>query len=164
MVGELAAELSGHVSREVEAAFLDSLTGGHVTAVKVVLASVVMALACYQLLLIAVAYGKLRLGFLSKAPAAGAHRAVGDTTAVILLLVATACLSQYGFEGEHHGEGSGATALHVIAGSALVVVLAVKVALLRWWPGLGRLLPLLGTTVFVLIAVTWLTSAGDILR
>jgi len=142
--------------------FLDSLTGGHVTAVKVVLASVVLALACYQLVLIAVAYGKLRLGFLSKAPASGAHRAVGDTTAVILLIVAAMCLTQYGFEGEDHGEGN--ATLHVITGSALVIVLALKVAVVRWWRRLGRLLPLLGTTVFVLIGITWLTSAGDILR
>jgi uncharacterized membrane protein YbaN (DUF454 family) len=28
---------------------------------------------------------------------------------------------------------------------------------------LGRLLPLLGTTVFVLLALTWLASAGDFL-
>lgn len=28
---------------------------------------------------------------------------------------------------------------------------------------LGRLLPLLGATLFVLLGVTWLTSAGDFL-
>jgi hypothetical protein len=143
-------------------AFLDSLTGGHVTAVKVVLASVTLALACYQLVVIAVAYGKLRVGFLSRAPAFGAHRAVGDTTAVILLIVAAMCISEYGFEAEDHGEGN--ATLHVITGSALVLVLALKVAVLRWWHGLGRLLPLLGTTVFVLLGVAWLTSAGGILR
>ena len=141
--------------------FLDSLTGGHVTAVKVVLASVALALACYQLVLIAVAYGKLRLGFLSSDPASGAHRAVGDTTAVILLIVAAMCISQYGLEGEH---GEGSATLHIITGSALVIVLALKVAVVRWWHGLGRFLPLFGTTVFVLLGITWLTSAGDILR
>jgi hypothetical protein len=141
--------------------FLDSLTGGHVTAVKVMLASVTLALACYQLVLIAVAYGKLELGFLSGAPASGAHRAVGDTTAAILAIVAAMCIVQYGFEGEDHGEGN--ATLHVVAGSALVVVLALKVAVVRWWHGLGRFLPLLGTTVFVLLGVTWLTSAGGIL-
>jgi hypothetical protein len=37
------------------------------------------------------------------------------------------------------------------------------VAVIRWWHGLGRLLPFLGITVFGLLAVTWLTSAGDFL-
>src|SRR5262245_62641826 len=142
--------------------FLESLTGGHVTAVKVVLASVVLALACDQLVLIAVAYGKLRLGFLSSAPASGAHRAVGDTTAAIILIVAAMCITAYGFEGEHH-HGEGYALLHAIAGIALVIVLALKVAVVRWWHRLGRLLPLLGTTVFVLLGITWLTSAGGIL-
>jgi hypothetical protein len=141
--------------------FLDGLTGGHVTAVKVVLASVVLALACYQLAVIAVAYGRVRLGFLSKGPASRAHRAVGDTTAVVLLVVAAMCVSVYGFEGEDHGEGN--ATLHVITGSALVIVLALKVAVVRWWHGLGRFLPLLGTTVFVLLGITWLTSAAGIL-
>jgi hypothetical protein len=95
-------------------------------------------------------------------PASGAHRAVGDTTAVILLIVAAMCISYFGFEGEdHHGEGS--ATLHMITVSALVIVLALKVAVVRWWHGLGRLLPLLGTTVFVLLGITWLTSAGNIL-
>ena len=33
---------------------------------------------------------------------------------------------------------------------------------IRHWHGLGRLLPL-GACVFVLLAVTWATSAGDLL-
>jgi hypothetical protein len=33
----------------------------------------------------------------------------------------------------------------------------------RWWHRLGGLLPLLGVSVFGLLAVTWLTSAGDFL-
>jgi hypothetical protein len=51
----------------------------------------------------------------------------------------------------------------MITVSALVIVLALKVAVVRWWHGLGRLLPPLGTTVFVLLGITWLTSAGNIL-
>jgi hypothetical protein len=142
--------------------FLDSLTDGHVTAVKVVLASVAAALAGYQLVLIAVAYGKLRPGFLSNNPASSAHRAVGDTTAVILLIVAAMCISYFGFEAEdHHGDGS--ATLHMITGSALVIVLALKIVVVRWWHGLGKYLPLLGGTVFVLLGVTGITSAGAVL-
>jgi hypothetical protein len=34
---------------------------------------------------------------------------------------------------------------------------------LRRWHRLGRYLPVLGITVFALLAVTWLSSAGDFL-
>ena len=71
------------------------------------------------------------------------------------------CVSEYGFEGDDHGEGN--ATIHVITGSALVLVLALKVVVVRWWHGLGRLLPLLGTAVLILLGVTWLTSAAGIL-
>ena len=48
---------------------IDSLTRGNPTEVKVVLASVVTALAVYHLVLIAVGYGKLRPPFLGARPA-----------------------------------------------------------------------------------------------
>jgi hypothetical protein len=138
----------------VEDLFAD-ITRGNVTEVKVVLASVVMALACYQLVLIAVGYGKVRLTFLGSRPASLAHRAVGDAIVVMVVMVALMCLSYFGF-GEDRS-------LHVIAATALLVVLALKIAVVRWWHGLGRLLPFLGVSVFGLLAVTWLTSAGDFL-
>jgi len=140
---------------------LDSLTNGHVTAVKVVLASVAAALACYQLVLIAVGYGKLRPSFLDGRPASSAHRAVGDTTALLLVVVAAMCIGYFGFGGGEDEDG-GAT-FHIVTGSALLLVLALKVAVVRWWHGLGRLLPLLGTSVFVLVGLTWASSAGDLL-
>jgi hypothetical protein len=51
----------------------------------------------------------------------------------------------------------------VVAATALLAVLALKIAVVRWWHGLGGLLPFLGVSVFGLLAVTWLTSAGDFL-
>ena len=134
---------------------VERLSRGNVTEVKVVLASVVMALACYQLLLIAIGYGKLRPSFLAARPASRAHRAAGDAIAVIVAVVAVMCLSYFGYEDD--------SAVHVIAGSALLVVLALKIAVLRRWHRLGRYLPVLGVSVFVLLAVTWATSAGSFL-
>ena len=49
---------------------IDTLTRGNATEVKVLLASVALALAVYQLVLIAVGYGKLRPPFLGAGPAA----------------------------------------------------------------------------------------------
>src|SRR2546423_14600880 len=74
----------------------ENLTNGHVTAVKVVLASIAAALACYQVFLITVGYGKLRLGFLHRGPASGAHRALGDPPVVVLDVVVGVCHSFFG--------------------------------------------------------------------
>jgi hypothetical protein len=53
--------------------------------------------------------------------------------------------------------------VHAVAGTALLAVLALKVAVVRRGLGLGRALPALGTTVFALLAVTWASSAGEFL-
>jgi hypothetical protein len=134
---------------------VETLTRGNVTEVKVLLASVAFALGVYQLVLIAVGYGKLKLGVLDPAPASLAHRAVGDTIALLLLCTGVMCVSFYGFEDDARG--------HAIAGTALLAVLAVKISVVRRDFGLGRFLPVLGLTVFALLAVTWATSAGSFL-
>lgn len=135
---------------------VETLTRGNVAEVKVVLASIVAALAVYQLALISVAYGKVRLPFLGGGPAGRAHRASGDAIVAITLVVAVMCLSVYGFE-------EGEEAAHMIFGIALLSALAFKVAVVRRWHALGRFLPVIGLTVFVLFALTWATSAGDFL-
>ena len=71
--------------------FVESITRGNPTEIKVVLASVVLALACYQLVLIAVGYGKARVSFLEARPAARAHRASGDAIVVMVVVVALMC-------------------------------------------------------------------------
>ncbi len=134
---------------------IETLTRGNPTEVKVVLASVALALALYQLVLIAVGYGKLRPRFLAPGPASKAHRASGDAIVVLLVVVAAMCAGYFGFE-------DGATA-HIAAATALLAVLAAKIAVLRRFHAAGRFLPLLGTSVFVLLLLTWLTSAGEFL-
>jgi len=134
---------------------IDDLTFGNVFEVKTVLASIAAALAVYQLVLIAVGYGKVRTGFLAARPAAFAHRASGDVIVVLVAVVALFCVAHFGFDDD--------AGLHRFTGAALLVVLAFKIAVIRWWHGLSRLLPYLGTSVFVLLALTWLTSAGHFL-
>jgi Family of unknown function (DUF6529) len=134
---------------------VETLTRGNVTEVKVILASVVLALAVYQLILIAVAYGRIRPPFLASRAASFAHRASGDAIAVLLVVVAVMCLSYFGLEDD--------AGVHVVAAATLLAVLALKILVIRRWHRLGRLLPLLGTCVFVLLLVTWATSAGDLL-
>ena len=132
------------------------MTNGNVAEVKVVLASVIGALAIYQLALIAVGYGKIRLPFLANPAAMRAHRAVGDTIFAIAIITGLMCLSVYGFEDDG--------GVHAIAGAIVLGVLVVKTCIVRSDSlKIGRLLPPLGIVVFVLFMVTWATSAGDFL-
>jgi uncharacterized protein DUF6529 len=133
---------------------IDELTRGNVTEVKVVLASVVLALGVYQLALAAVSYGKVRPRFLEAGPATWVHRVSGDTLLVLAVLVAIACISYYGFE-----EGGA----HAVFGCLLLGALALKVLAVRIGGSHSPLLPWIGVALFALLAATWLTSAGDFL-
>jgi hypothetical protein len=133
---------------------IEELTRGNVTEVKVVLASVVLALAIYQVALAAVSYGKLRPRFLRSGPATWAHRAAGDTILVLAVLVAVACISYYGWE-----EGGA----HAVFGTMLLGALALKVLAVRIGGSSSPLLPWLGAALLGLFAATWLSSAGDFL-
>jgi Family of unknown function (DUF6529) len=136
--------------------FFETITRGNVAEVKIILASVIAALAVYQLCLITVGYGKVRLPFLAALPAAKAHRAIGDAIVILTAIVALMCLSVYGFD-----EDGG---VHAVAGVVVLGVIGVKVALVRWGGDrLGRLLPVVGLTLFALLTIAWATSAGDFL-
>lgn len=128
------------------------LVQGNPTEVKVVLASVATALAVYQVVLAAIGYRKLRV--IEAEPAFMTHRASGDTIAVLLIVVAVMCLSYFELED---------SAFHAVTGLLLLVVLAVKVVVIRWWHSAGRFLPVLGITVFVLLVATWASTAGAFL-
>ena len=130
------------------------LVQGNPTEVKVVLASVATALAVYQVVLAAIGYRKLRRIPRGGAGAFTTHRASGDTIAVLLIVVAIMCLSYFELED---------SAFHAVTGFLLLVVLAVKVVVIRWWHAAGRFLPALGITVFLLLAATWASTAGAFL-
>ena len=128
------------------------LTRGNPSSVKTVLASVVLALAVYQLLLAAIGYRKLPVG--KPGPAFFTHRASGDMLAVLIVTVAVMCLAVFGFEGDY--------LLHMVAAVGSLFVLGVKIAVVRSGKG-GQFLPYLGTLLFLLLAVTWFTVAPDFL-
>lgn len=71
---------------------------------------------------------------------------------MLTAVVSVACLSVYGFDDD------GGT--HAISGVALGVALALKVLAVRRSGGHGTVLPPLGGAIFVLLAVTWCTSAA----
>ena len=142
---------------------IEQMTNGHVTEVKIVLTSVVAALAFYQVLLMTVGYGKVRLPFFKPRVASTAHRTVGDVIAPITALVGLMCVGYFGIsEGiDHARDGQEAVVtMHVIAGFALAGALAFKIVVVRWWHSLSGLLPYLGAAVLTLFVATWATSAG----
>jgi hypothetical protein len=136
--------------------FVLDLTNGNVAEVKVLLATVVAALAIYQLVLAAIGYGKIRVPFLENPAALRGHRAIGDTIFVLAIITGGMCLSVYGFEDDG--------GVHAIAGAIVIGVLVAKTCVVRSSSlKIGRLLPPLGIAVFVLFMITWGSSAGDFL-
>ncbi len=132
--------------------FVENITRGNPGSVKAVLASVVLALAAYQLILAAIGYRKLPI--IDAEPAFFTHRSSGMVIAILAVIVALMCLAVFGFEDDY--------VLHSMAGIGALAVLAVKVAVVRSGKG-GRLLPYLGVTLFALLAVTWFTVTPDFL-
>lgn len=141
---------------------IETITRGNVVAVKVVLTSIVTALAVYQVFLMSVGYGKLSLPVLGAGPASATHRAVGDTVVIVTLLVAFMCLSYFDWDDGGHGSDGGSN-IHAIPGLLLIGVLTLKIVVVRWWHAMGRVLPALGLAVFVLFTMTWITSALEFL-
>ena len=89
------------------------------------------------------------------APAAWTHRASGDTIAVLLIVVAIMCPRTSGSRTTAPSTPSPA--------SCSCSCWRVKVVVIRWWHAAGRFLPVLGITVFVLLAATWASTAGAFL-
>lgn len=143
--------------------WVETITGGHVTEVKIVLTTIVTALAIYQVVLMAVGYGKLKLPFLNPNPASRAHRAIGDSVVSITLLIGLMCLAYFGIEdGYEHANASDRSrvAWHIIVSFALFGVLALKIVVLRWWHQMGKYLPVLGLSVFALFVASWVSSSA----
>ena len=136
-------------------AFFQDLTRGNLTEVKVALTSVLAALAVYQVLLATVIYGRLRPSFLGAGPAAVTHRTSGDAIVVLLVLVGAACLS--------YGELEDDATVHAVAGWALAAMIVLKIVVVRWWHAAGRLLPVLGISIFALLTLCWMTTARPFL-
>ena len=135
---------------------VERIARGNVTEVKVIVTTVALTLAVYQLVLITIGYEKVRPRFLGSEPATKVHRASGDTIAVLLVIVAVMCASYFGLEEDD-------AAFHAVTGALLIAVLAVKIVVIRWWHSMSRFLPVLGISVFLLLAVTWLSTAGTFL-
>ena len=129
------------------------LTQGNVSEVKIALGAVCAALAVYQVALIAVGYGKVRLPFLRPIVAGRAHRAIGDSIVAVAVTVGFMCIVRFGFEDD--------AALHIAFALALFAVLGFKIAIVRGLKRFDRLLPALGISVLMLFWATWFSAAAE---
>jgi plastocyanin len=126
---------------------------------KVTLATAVLLLAATQLVTAAVFYGWVRPPWPSADAATFVHRWSGRGLLVAAALVTVYCVKDIGPQAEPVR-----VALHSMAGSAVFLVVAAKLLILRGVPRLSGLVPVLGATAAVLFVALWLTSALFTLR
>ncbi len=139
---------------------VETVTRGNVAEVKAVLATVGVGVGVWQIALMAIGYGKLRPRALEPGPASRAHRAIGDTLLVVTVTAATMCAGYFGLEEAFEGGSEG---LHALAAIVLLGVLALKVGIIRGDGRGGALLPYLGSSVFILLVVVWVTSVPGVI-
>jgi serine/threonine-protein kinase len=83
------------------------------------------------------------------------HRFVGYTAMVIAYAIGfLTCLGIYGFD-----TSTVRSTIHSCLGSALLIALAYKIAVVRWLPGQRRYLAVLGSVVLALFVLVFATSA-----
>lgn len=126
---------------------------------KVTLATAVLLLAGVQLLTAAVFYGRLHAPWPSGTAAAFLHRWSGRGLIVAAALVTVYCVKDIGPQADPTR-----AAVHSVAGSAVFLVVAAKLLILRGAPRLSGLVPVLGVAAAALFIALWLTSALVTLR
>ena len=128
--------------------------GGAVNRLKAQLATVMLALALYQLTLALWMYGKLPRAGAAPPPVPQLHRRGGATLLRVSLPVAAHCLLAYGVQ-----LGDLRVAVHSLAGCFFYGAFAAKVLVVRSRRLPGWALPVAGGLLVSLIVVMWYSSA-----
>jgi len=136
--------------------FLNDITGGELLLWKVVLSTIVFALAGLQVAMAARFWGVTGFPGMSPGAAASVHRWSGRAAILIAVVVGVACLA-----GPAGATSPTRVALHTVFGSVLFAVLAAKFLLLKVVPSAERLLPVVGVALFLSFAAIWATSVAD---
>ena len=123
-------------------------------ALKAVLATVVLGLAVLQVLLALWMYRKLPLAGRPPRPVPLAHRVVGFGLFALTLPIAVHCLIAYGVQLT-----SVRVAVHSLAGCFFYGAFVAKVLLVQTRRLPGWVLPAVGGTLAVTVAVLWYSSA-----
>lgn len=123
---------------------------------KVWFGSAVMLLVIVQLVLASWLYGRLPGAGDAPAWVGTAHRATGYTAFVLSLPVGALCLYGFGFNPSPF---SGRVLLHSVAGCLLYGAFAAKVIIVRSARMPSWAIPLVGSILFTVIVLVWLSSA-----
>jgi hypothetical protein len=138
---------------------LNDLTGGNLLLWKVIATTIVFALAGLQVLLAARLWDVTPFPPVAPSTASRLHRTAGRVAIILAVVVAVSCLV-----GPAGPVSPTRVLLHSVFGTLVLLILAAKFAVLRVLRvlrGGGRLLPWLGTSLFLSFAAIWATSVAD---
>ncbi len=136
--------------------FLNDITGNNLLLWKVILTTVVFALAGMQVFFAARLWNVSTFPPMSPAAAARVHRASGRLAVTLGAVVAFSCLA-----GPAGPTSPTRVLLHSIFGTLVFVILTVKFAVLKLLKSGGDLLPWIGSALFLTFAAIWATSVAD---
>ena len=135
---------------------LNDATGGHLLLWKVVLTSVVLALAGLQVAVAARFWGRPSVIVVSPGTAVRIHRASGRLALTLGVIVALTCIV-----GPAGPLSPTRVALHSIFGVLVFAILAAKFLVLKVLRTGGNALPFIGSALFIAFGAIWATSVAD---
>jgi hypothetical protein len=135
---------------------LNDLTNGNLLLWKVILTTVVIALAGLQVAMAAGFYEVASLPGIGPATAMRVHRVSGRIVVVLAVVVAYTCLA-----GPAGPTSPTRVLLHSIFGTLVFVLLAAKFALLKLARSGGKAIPFVGIALFLTFGAIWATSVAD---
>jgi hypothetical protein len=136
--------------------FLNDATGGNLLLWKVVLMSIVFALAGLQVAMAARFWGRPLIVGISPGTAVKVHRYSGRLALTLAVIVAITCIV-----GPAGPLTPARVAWHTILGIFVFVVLAVKFLLIKVLRQGDNVLPLIGSVLFLTFGALWFTTVAD---
>lgn len=136
--------------------FLNDITGGNLLFWKVVVATIVFLGAGFQIFLAARFWEVTGFPPMKAGTAAALHRWNGRITLTLAVVVAISCVA-----GPAGPLSPTRVMLHSIFGTFVFVVLVTKFTILRVLRKGQRLLPYVGTALFLTFGFIWGTSVAD---
>ncbi|MCU1448104.1 MAG: hypothetical protein JWP02_274 [Acidimicrobiales bacterium] len=136
--------------------FLNDITGGQLLLWKVVITSIVFALAGLQVAMAARFWGRPILVSLSPGTAVRVHRMSGRLALTLGVLVALTCIV-----GPAGPLSPTRVALHSVFGILVFTVLTAKFLVIKVLRQGDSALPLIGSVLFLAFGAIWATSVAD---
>jgi hypothetical protein len=136
--------------------FLNDITGGQLLLWKVVITSIVFALAGLQVAMAARFWGRPFLVSMSPGTAVRVHRMSGRLALTLGVLVALTCIV-----GPAGPLSPTRVALHSVFGILVFTVLTAKFLVIKVLRQGDSVLPLIGSVLFLAFGAIWATSVAD---